>query len=137
MTRSIALITLLLVAVPASSFPQQQTIGSMSIASLELPPDLTHISATGCHLRQYPVSVFNAQTKKADDVHYVEVIGFVKFDKTPGGEERVEWTVSLGTYSSPDADTIPKETVDRCVEWKRKLREAIVQDQHQRGHKGK
>lgn len=124
MMRGTAILTLLLVAVPPSP-------------SNELPPDLTHISSTGCHLRQFAIDTMNAQTKVADELHYVEVIGFVKFEKTPGAEERVEWTVSLGTFSSPDADTIPKETVDRCVSWKKKLREAIVEDQHRRGHAAK
>lgn len=126
MTRGPMMMLLLfaaLSAAPARPFP-----------GTELPPDFTHISSTGCRLRQFAVDTMNAQTKVADELHYVEVIGFVKFERTPGNEERVEWTVSLGTYPSPDADTVPKETVDRCVSWKKKLREAIVEDQHRRGH---
>lgn len=121
MTRSIALIALLLVAVPAS----------------ELPPDLTHISGTGCHLRQYASDVLNAQTGKTDELHYVEVIAFVKFERTPAGENREEWTLSLGTYQATEEDPIPRETTDRCSGWMKKLKAAMVQEQHRRGHAAK
>lgn len=104
--------------------------GSSACPLPETPPDLTHISGTGCRLRQYAVDTLNIQTKQTDDLHYVEVTAYAKYD-----DARDEWTLSLGTFKAPDADTIPRETTDRCSIWLKKTREAIVHEHREMGHR--
>lgn len=102
----------------------------------EIPPDLTHITRTGCHVngRGTGTFVLNAKTGKAKEVFYWEVVPYAVYAATPDGQRREDWTTKEPLVKFEEGMKSAGEGADRCQEWMDRVSEATIVEHHKMGH---
>jgi hypothetical protein len=94
----------------------------------DIPPDLAHVSQTGCSINQHLEDVLDAQAKAIRETESWQVEAFARYEATPEGEKRDNWTHSLGTVPTM------KDATDLCDPWLKRVKRAIIDEHHKLGH---
>jgi hypothetical protein len=102
---------------------------------LELPPDLTHITHKGgisYMIECSGVTVRLGDSGQEHDEHVCTTTVKVEYD-----DERRPWTQPIGMVQKMDHDAALHEANLIGERWMSKIRKAIIEDQHKRGHAAK
>lgn len=96
----------------------------------EVPPDLTHIDKHGISftLVEQVIGV-HEKDKVVYDLFVYKVTAKVTYE-----DAREPWVVTLGECSDIDESKASREAYELGQVWFKKIKKAIVEDAHKRGH---